>query len=271
MPVLEGNNNTAATDDLDDVVEKLCTHMATQLMKAAASLHATNAVKRSVDGGAASKTRHSTASRCVELSGSVRIHLSSHSVRYRGETHDTVHLWRDNGTNSPEPGGPRLCTRGSPGRVPRGYLRRSIQGRSRGDSKHRCHGFVEFCCVARGCRGTQRLFRRQPFQEIQTLAERECKDLDLAGVRTGTRAWRPHGVIRYQGWVPALSTGAENAQLVPIPLRGEVLPLCRPVDSVGLGDRRGCDECKELLESEQWLALWNSEYKARRGEDYILS
>jgi hypothetical protein len=27
------------------------------------------------------------------------------------------------------------------------------------------------------------------------------------------------------------------------------------VDSVGLGDRRGFDECKELLESEQWLAL----------------
>jgi hypothetical protein len=30
---------------------------------------------------------------------------------------------------------------------------------------------------------------------------------------------------------------------------------CTSVDSVGLGDRRGCDECKELLESEQWLAL----------------
>jgi hypothetical protein len=29
----------------------------------------------------------------------------------------------------------------------------------------------------------------------------------------------------------------------------------RCVNSVGLGDRRGCDECKELLESEQWLAL----------------
>jgi hypothetical protein len=27
------------------------------------------------------------------------------------------------------------------------------------------------------------------------------------------------------------------------------------VDSIGLGDRRGCDECKELLESEQWLAI----------------
>jgi hypothetical protein len=27
------------------------------------------------------------------------------------------------------------------------------------------------------------------------------------------------------------------------------------VDSVGLGDRRGCDECEELLETEQWLAL----------------
>jgi hypothetical protein len=36
------------------------------------------------------------------------------------------------------------------------------------------------------------------------------------------------GVIRYQGWVPALSTGAENAQLVPIPLREQVPPLCRP-------------------------------------------
>jgi hypothetical protein len=27
------------------------------------------------------------------------------------------------------------------------------------------------------------------------------------------------------------------------------------VNSVGLGDRRGCDEGEELLESEQWLAL----------------
>jgi hypothetical protein len=31
--------------------------------------------------------------------------------------------------------------------------------------------------------------------------------------------------------------------------------LPEAVDSVGLGDRRGCDECKELLESEQWLTL----------------
>jgi hypothetical protein len=28
MPVLEGNNNTAATDDLDDVLEKLVTKLA---------------------------------------------------------------------------------------------------------------------------------------------------------------------------------------------------------------------------------------------------
>jgi hypothetical protein len=42
-----------ATDYLDDVMEKLDTYMTTQLMKAAASLHATNAVKRSGDGGAA--------------------------------------------------------------------------------------------------------------------------------------------------------------------------------------------------------------------------
>jgi hypothetical protein len=44
MPVLEGQNDTPATDDLDDVMEKPGVHMATQLMKAAASLHATNAV-----------------------------------------------------------------------------------------------------------------------------------------------------------------------------------------------------------------------------------
>jgi hypothetical protein len=55
MLVLEGQNDTPATDDLDDVMEKLDMHMATQLMKAAASLHATNAVKRSGDGGAASQ------------------------------------------------------------------------------------------------------------------------------------------------------------------------------------------------------------------------
>jgi hypothetical protein len=55
MPVLEGENDTPATDDLYDVTEKLDMHMATQLMKAAASLHATNAVKRSGDDGAASQ------------------------------------------------------------------------------------------------------------------------------------------------------------------------------------------------------------------------
>jgi hypothetical protein len=55
MPVLEGQNDTPATDDLNDVMEKLDMYMATQLMMAAASLHATNAVKRSGDGGAASQ------------------------------------------------------------------------------------------------------------------------------------------------------------------------------------------------------------------------
>jgi hypothetical protein len=32
------------------------------------------------------------------------------------------------------------------------------------------------------------------------------------------------------------------------------LPLVNS-NSVCLGDRRGCDECKELLESEQWFAI----------------
>jgi hypothetical protein len=55
MLVLEGQNEIPATDDLDDVMEKLDTHMATQLMKAAATLHATNAAKPSGNGGAASQ------------------------------------------------------------------------------------------------------------------------------------------------------------------------------------------------------------------------
>jgi hypothetical protein len=54
MPVLEGQSEIPATDDLDGVMEKLDAHMTTQIMKAATSLHATNAVKRSGDGGAAS-------------------------------------------------------------------------------------------------------------------------------------------------------------------------------------------------------------------------
>jgi hypothetical protein len=44
-----------ATENLDDVMETLDTHMATQLMKAIASLHATDSVKRSGDGGSASQ------------------------------------------------------------------------------------------------------------------------------------------------------------------------------------------------------------------------
>jgi hypothetical protein len=87
--------------------------------------------------------------------------------------------------------------------------------------------------VVRGCRGTQSPLRRQPFQAIQTLDERECKNGDIAGVQSGARAWRPHGIIRYQGWVPALWTCAENAQLVPIPLREQVLPLYRPAIWLG--------------------------------------
>jgi hypothetical protein len=55
MPVLEDQNDMPATDDLDDVMEKLDMHMATQLIKAAAPLHAINAVNRSSYGGAVSR------------------------------------------------------------------------------------------------------------------------------------------------------------------------------------------------------------------------
>jgi hypothetical protein len=45
-----------------------------------------------------------------------------------------------------------------------------------------------------------------------------------------------------------------NLKAGKVHVLGDILSRA-PVDSVGLGDRRGCDECKELLESEQWLAL----------------
>jgi hypothetical protein len=45
MPVLGGHKNTPTKGDVDDVMEKLDTHMATQLMKAAASLLTTNYLK----------------------------------------------------------------------------------------------------------------------------------------------------------------------------------------------------------------------------------
>jgi hypothetical protein len=53
MPALEGRNDVAAADDFDDTLEKLDTHMASQLMKAVSSLSATNAIKRGSGDGAA--------------------------------------------------------------------------------------------------------------------------------------------------------------------------------------------------------------------------
>jgi hypothetical protein len=55
MPVLEGSNDVAATDDLENVLDKLDSHMAMQLMEAAASLHATREVKRSGGDAAGSQ------------------------------------------------------------------------------------------------------------------------------------------------------------------------------------------------------------------------
>jgi hypothetical protein len=51
MQVLEVQNDPPATDDLDDAIENFDIHMVTQLIKATASRYATNAVKRSGDGG----------------------------------------------------------------------------------------------------------------------------------------------------------------------------------------------------------------------------
>jgi hypothetical protein len=45
MPALEGRNDVSAADDLDDTLEKLDTHMASQLMKAVVSPRTLEAVR----------------------------------------------------------------------------------------------------------------------------------------------------------------------------------------------------------------------------------
>lgn len=53
LPTLEQKNDIPAADDLVEPMEKLDSHMSTQLMKAVATLSASNATKRAGRGGAA--------------------------------------------------------------------------------------------------------------------------------------------------------------------------------------------------------------------------
>lgn len=53
LPALEQRNDVAAADDLTESLEKLDSHMATQLMKAVATLSASNATRRAGKSGAA--------------------------------------------------------------------------------------------------------------------------------------------------------------------------------------------------------------------------
>jgi hypothetical protein len=52
VPALEGQDTLAATDNIDEKMAQMDAHFATQLMKAAASLSADNAVRRTGEGGA---------------------------------------------------------------------------------------------------------------------------------------------------------------------------------------------------------------------------
>jgi Aspartyl protease len=64
-------------------------------------------------------------------------------------------------------------------------------------------------------------------------------------------------ISRVVGLPDGSRIAASRAERISLTIAGsseEVSAIVVDVDSVGLGDRRGCDECKELLESEQWLA-----------------
>lgn len=51
FPSLERRNDVSAADDLEEPLERLDNHKTTQLMKAVATLSASNATKRSKKGG----------------------------------------------------------------------------------------------------------------------------------------------------------------------------------------------------------------------------
>ena len=55
MPTLEPRNEIAAADDLKETMEKLDTHMTTQLMKEVATLNASNSTKKARNGGSAGR------------------------------------------------------------------------------------------------------------------------------------------------------------------------------------------------------------------------
>lgn len=53
LPTLQQRNEVAAADDLNEAMDKLDSHMTTQLMKALGTLSASNATKWTWKGGAA--------------------------------------------------------------------------------------------------------------------------------------------------------------------------------------------------------------------------
>jgi hypothetical protein len=86
-------------------------------------------------------------------------------------------------------------------------------------------------------------FLRAPSQEMESLAADRKSMLDLVPMSFTL-------LIKHCDYGEA-ALNAVDQKLTAAGMKDKFLA----VDSVGLGDRRGCDECKELLESEQWLAL----------------
>jgi hypothetical protein len=176
MPVLEGQNGTPATDDLDDVMKKFDMHMATQLIKAAASQHATNAVK--VAGTtetpsssherpeASTMVRDATASRFVEAARDVGVLVPSRSVRDSGAALHPFQQRRSHEPDSSDPGGPRVWARGSSGWMPERHIRRGDDRRGREDTQYRCHDIVKLCCMARRTGGKERALCGKPIEAI---------------------------------------------------------------------------------------------------------
>ena len=60
LPALQHRNEVAATDDLTEAMDKLDSHMTTQLIKAVATLSAINATKRTGKGGPAGAISRNT-------------------------------------------------------------------------------------------------------------------------------------------------------------------------------------------------------------------
>jgi hypothetical protein len=171
---------------------------------------------------------YAAASRGVEAARGVGVLVPRGPVLDYGATFDPVHERRGHESDSPDPGGPRLRARGSPGGLHGRDLRGNHTRRSREHKKDWSNDIVEFSGMAGRSGRTKRSVSGQFVQAVETLAKGQRPDGNLARICLGTRARRKNAVIRHQGGLPTLPPCTADARLVFFCIRWQILQVHRP-------------------------------------------